>query len=144
MSSWAEQKQRYVFYTFYGIIPLLVTGSQEMCRPSLFFNTWFHVLDTMRHDTIYMRYKQYSPFGAKICSDICPRTLEANSFPIEARGKMWTTNQKAEATFVLFSGDLADLRPGSDAVLFLSQTKFEFGPTQIKKSTPVDWDVELN
>ena len=31
-------------------------------------------------------------------------------------------------------------RPGSDALLFMSRTKFEFGPTQINKSTPVDSD----
>ena len=36
------------------------------------------------------------------------------------------------------------VRPGSDAVLFMSRTsKFEFGPTQIIKRTP-DSDVELN
>ena len=36
------------------------------------------------------------------------------------------------------------LRPGSDAELFMSRTQFEFGPTQINKSTPVDSDAELN
>ena len=36
------------------------------------------------------------------------------------------------------------LRSGSDAVLFMSRTKFEFGPTQINKRTPVGSDVELN
>ena len=35
-------------------------------------------------------------------------------------------------------------RPSSDAELFVSRTKFEFGPAQINKSTPVDSDVELN
>ena len=37
-----------------------------------------------------------------------------------------------------------DLRPGSDADLFMSRTQFEFGPTQINQSTPVDSDAELN
>ena len=37
-----------------------------------------------------------------------------------------------------------NVRPGSDAVLFMSRTEFEFGPTQINKSTPVNSDVELN
>ena len=36
------------------------------------------------------------------------------------------------------------MRPGSDAELFMSRTQFEFGPTQINKSTPVDSDAELN
>ena len=36
------------------------------------------------------------------------------------------------------------VRPGSDAELFMSRTQFEFGPTQINKSTPVDSDAELN
>ena len=36
------------------------------------------------------------------------------------------------------------LRPGSDADLFMSRTQFEFGPTQINQSTPVDSDAELN
>ncbi len=35
------------------------------------------------------------------------------------------------------------LRPGSDAELFMSRTQFEFGPTQIDKSTPLDSDVVL-
>ena len=35
------------------------------------------------------------------------------------------------------------LRPGSDAVLFMSRTQFEFGPTQIDKSTPLDSDAVL-
>ena len=37
-----------------------------------------------------------------------------------------------------------NVRPGSDAELFMSRTQFEFGPTQINKSTPVDSDAELN
>ena len=36
------------------------------------------------------------------------------------------------------------LRPSSDAELFMSRTLFEFGRTQINKSTPVDSDAELN
>ena len=36
------------------------------------------------------------------------------------------------------------LRPGSDADLFMSRTQFEFGPTQINQSMPVDSDAELN
>ena len=36
------------------------------------------------------------------------------------------------------------LRPGSDAVLFMSRTKLEFGPTQINKRTPVDSEVEFH
>ena len=36
------------------------------------------------------------------------------------------------------------LRPSSDPELFMSQTEFEFGATQINKSMPVDSDVELN
>ena len=36
------------------------------------------------------------------------------------------------------------VRPGSDADLFMSRTQFEFGPTQINQSTPVDSDAELN
>ena len=36
------------------------------------------------------------------------------------------------------------VRPSSDAELFMSRTKFEFGPAQINKSTPVDSDVKLN
>ena len=36
-----------------------------------------------------------------------------------------------------------ELRPGSDADLFMSRTQFEFGPTQIDKSTPVDSDAVL-
>ena len=35
------------------------------------------------------------------------------------------------------------IRPGSDADLFISRTQFEFGPTQINKSTPVDSDAVL-
>ena len=35
-------------------------------------------------------------------------------------------------------------RSGSDAKLFMSRTQFEFGLTQINKSTPVDSDAELN
>ena len=34
-------------------------------------------------------------------------------------------------------------RPGSDAVLFMSRTQFEFGPTQIDKRTPLDSDAVL-
>ena len=35
------------------------------------------------------------------------------------------------------------VRPGSDAVIFMSRTQFEFGPTQIVKSTPLDSDAVL-
>ncbi len=35
------------------------------------------------------------------------------------------------------------LMPGLDAVLFMSRTQFEFGPTQIDKSTPLDSDTVL-
>ena len=38
----------------------------------------------------------------------------------------------------------SSFRPSSDAELFMSRTSFEFGPTPINKSTPVDSDVELN
>ena len=34
-------------------------------------------------------------------------------------------------------------RLSSDAELFMSRTQFEFGPSQINKSTPVDSDTEL-
>ncbi len=35
------------------------------------------------------------------------------------------------------------VRPGSDSVLFMSRTQFEFGPTQIDKNTPLDSDAVL-
>ena len=38
---------------------------------------------------------------------------------------------------------IMQIRPGSDAVLFMSRTQFEFGPTQIDKSTPLDSDAVL-
>ena len=36
------------------------------------------------------------------------------------------------------------LRPVSDAELLMSQTLFEFEPTQINKTKPVNSDIELN
>ena len=47
-------------------------------------------------------------------------------------GRKWSCNKQVH------------VRPGSDAELFMSRTQFEFGPTQINKSTPVDSDAELN
>ena len=43
----------------------------------------------------------------------------------------------------IFSPNSPSVRPGSDAVLFMSRTQFEFGPTQIDKSTPLDSDAVL-
>ena len=44
----------------------------------------------------------------------------------------------------IFQIDHNIVRPSSDAELFTSRNEFEFGPTQINTSTPVDSDVELN
>ena len=62
-------------------------------------------------------YKQWSPFGAKICSDICPRTSSVESFPrakleenCELRG---TDNVQGQISEHIFS-------PNGDYCLYIS------------------------
>ena len=69
------------------------------------------------------------------------------------RGRVSDTRQNAQnalnninrrAVGQAYVVSYSKVRPGSDAVLFMSRTNFEFGLTQINKSTSVDSDVELN